>query len=415
MKKHLALATLGTAFALALAVNGCKKEDPQNPSTFQGNNGYNNGQPTNGQPAYGQPNNGQPTYGQPNNGQPTYGQPTTGQPTTQPTATATQPNIMGIPFPFPMPGATGGTTQGGTTQGGTTQGGGQEVANNGMFASGGQQLLVPLQQQNAPGSQAASEALGGSLQEGQFIKTNVTLQPGKCYTGIAMASGPAEVVVELLAPAPLPPQVGSTSNQGNIAIFGAKANCVKNPLPMAAPAIFRVTSKKGGAPVFAQLYAKLNPAEADGARGGSPAERPGARAASAQGVAEGGESAQEAREVGASLGSLAVELLPVREHGPRAGQRVHPLGHGQRLQAELLAHGASLEEGDVDADLQLVLLGRVELVSLPERLDETRQPALRPRVDQPRSQRAREARTHQLPVEPLLRERGQLGDHGVRL
>jgi hypothetical protein len=264
MKKHLALATLGISLAFALAAGGCKKEEPQNPSNLQGNNGYNNGQPNNG---YGQPSNGQPNngYGQPNNGQPTYGQPNngqpTGQPTAQPTATATQPNIMGIPIPagFPMMGGTqtGGAQTGGTAGGTTQGGGGQEVANNGMMASGGQQLLIPLQQQNAPGTQAASEALGGNLQEGQFIKTNVTLQPGKCYTGIAMASGPAEVIVELVAPAPLPPQVGSTSPQGPIAVFGAKTQCVKNPLPMAAPAIFRVTSKKGSAPVFAQLYAKL--------------------------------------------------------------------------------------------------------------------------------------------------------------
>jgi hypothetical protein len=100
------------------------------------------------------------------------------------------------------------------------------------------------------------------LQEGQSVEVQVTLQPmgSKCYTGIAVASPPVEVMAELVAtpPAPLPPTSLSQSTQSPVqTIMAGKPNCFKNLFPVPTPAVFRVTAKKGTGMVLGQLYEKL--------------------------------------------------------------------------------------------------------------------------------------------------------------
>ncbi len=238
MTNRIAVLSLGVLTACALLSAGCKKDD-------QPANSANNVQPGYGQQGYNQ----QPAgYGQP---QP-YPQNTAPAPAATPAPTAANPlGALGGLFG----GLTGGgTTAGGTTAGGTPAAGGAEVANNPQMGAAGSAVLVPLQQQNAPGSRQTGETLAGNLQAGQIIKTQVQLQPGKCYTGIGQGSG-GPVVVDIVA------QVGNmamaTSQPGVISVLGAGANCFEHPglPPLPIAAYFRITAQ-GTGPVTAALYEK---------------------------------------------------------------------------------------------------------------------------------------------------------------
>ena len=244
MTNRIAILTLGVLTACAFTAAGCKKDD-------QPANSANNMQPGYGQPGYGQPT--QPGYGQPT-------QPGSGQPTAAPAAPAAPPaaNPLGA-LAGMLGGLGGGAPPGGTAAGGSpapggTTAAGPEVANNGAMAAAGGQVLVPLQQQNAPGSRQVGEALAGNLQQGQFIKTAVQLQPGKCYTGIGQGSG-GPVQVEIVA------QVGNLamaqSRPAILSILGDRPNCFKHPglPPVPLPVFFRVVAQ-GTGPVTAALYEK---------------------------------------------------------------------------------------------------------------------------------------------------------------
>jgi hypothetical protein len=142
----------------------------------------------------------------------------------------------------------GGAPAGGGQQGG----GGQEVANNPSMGAMATPVLTPLQQQHAgQNSRQVGETLAGNLQAGQFIKTQVQLQPGKCYTGIGQGGQP--VTVELVA------QVGNAalaqSQPALISVLGSGKDCFKHPglPPMPIPAFFRVVAQ-GQGPVSAALY-----------------------------------------------------------------------------------------------------------------------------------------------------------------
>jgi hypothetical protein len=234
MKRFVA-ATLCMATAFVLTAAGCKKDDPP-PNTA------NNMQPGM-QPNYGQP--GQPGYQQPPPGQPGYQQPPPGQPQQPPPAQPANTGFMGLPIP--IPGMGGGQPAGGG------QGGGQEVANNPSMGAMATPVLTPLQQQHAgQNSRQVGETLAGNLQAGQFIKTQVQLQPGKCYTGVGQGSG-GPVVVEIVA------QMGNmamaTSQPAIISVLGSGKDCYKNPTPIPVPVNFRVVAQ-GSGPVSAALYEK---------------------------------------------------------------------------------------------------------------------------------------------------------------
>jgi hypothetical protein len=198
------------------------------------------------QPGYGQPG-AQPGYQQPPSGQtqqpppaqPAGGQPAGGQPA------GGQPNIFGIPLPIP---GMGGAPAGGGQQGGG-QAGGQEVANNPSMGAMATPVLTPLQQQHAPNGRQTGETLAGNLQAGQFIKTQVQLQPGKCYTGIGQGGQP--VTVELMAQ--MGNMVLAQSQPALISVLGSGKDCYKNPTPLPMPVFFRVVAQ-GQGPVSAALY-----------------------------------------------------------------------------------------------------------------------------------------------------------------
>jgi hypothetical protein len=121
-------------------------------------------------------------------------------------------------------------------------------------------LLVPLQQQHAPGATIQAQA-GSVLYEGQSAQVLVMLQPGKCYTGIGVVGGSTirELVVELTLPPSLPPLVLSQSTPSPFnTVMAAGRDCFRNTAPFPIQAIFRVTARKsaGAGVALAQLYAK---------------------------------------------------------------------------------------------------------------------------------------------------------------
>ena len=133
------------------------------------------------------------------------------------------------------------------------------VPNNPSIASSMQPLLVPLAQNHAVGMKAEGTTLAAMLQQGQFLRTSVTLQPGKCYTGIAIGTPTAqELVVDLVSNVPsAPAQVLTQSTASPMqTIMADKPNCFRSPLPIPTPVYFRVTMKRGSGPVVAQLYSK---------------------------------------------------------------------------------------------------------------------------------------------------------------
>ncbi len=109
--------------------------------------------------------------------------------------------------------------------------------------------------------------IAGNFQTGQTLEQSFTLQPGKCYTAIAVGAGPGmQVDISMVATAPVPipgfnPQFGSAAGKptptGSQAVLGSKGGCIKLALsPMPVQAKYVVTVSKGAGVVAAQLYSK---------------------------------------------------------------------------------------------------------------------------------------------------------------
>lgn len=221
MKRRFAVVACGLTAALALAV-GCKSS-----TNTDANSQYNANQPPPGGYAGG---GGGYATGPTNTAPgPTY---------TAPPATTTAP----APTPTGQP---------------TGQPAGALDPNAAMMA---QAALGPLAAQHAPGAKPVGQPIGGMMmQQGQVAQIQVTIEPGKCYTGIGIAlPGATAAQLELNPGQGLPITGLQTQEQTPQPVLGGKDKCFKNPLPvpMPVPATFRVKVLQGSGPVFAQLYAK---------------------------------------------------------------------------------------------------------------------------------------------------------------
>jgi hypothetical protein len=120
-------------------------------------------------------------------------------------------------------------------------------------------LLLPLQQQEAPGMQAEGQAFAGQFQEGQTLEQPLTLQPGKCYTVVAIGAGIQELDAMIAAqPLPqLPPTPLAQDNaSGAQATVGGKGSCFRNAAPLAVPAKVIIKATRGAGSAVAQVYVK---------------------------------------------------------------------------------------------------------------------------------------------------------------
>lgn len=214
------LGALCCAFAI-----GCGGSEPEPESQFQAN-----GQ-VGAQPAPSQP--GQPAVGQP--GQPTTPAPPPATPNTPPPATG----IPGLPAPAagapcqPLDPAAGAAIQ---------------------------PILNQLATTEAPGASPVGASAVAMCQPGQQFEAAVQLQPGKCYTIIAVGLPPiAEVNVQLVATTPIPgmtPVLAEDQTTGPQGVLGKSPNCFKWPLPLPGGAKAVATIASGQGMAAFQVYEK---------------------------------------------------------------------------------------------------------------------------------------------------------------
>ena len=258
--------------ALALAT-GCEKQDAtQNPQTaqnpYQQQGQYPQGQYPQGQYPQGQPAPGgyqQPApggYQQPYPQQPApggYQQPYPQQPgqpaPQQPAPTGTAPAPGGFQSPtipgLPAPGAAA------PQQGG--QAGGSAARIDPNVAGVATVPLMAFAQQQAAGMQREGNVAAAQFQEGQIMEEPVNLQPGKCYTVLAVGAGVAEGDIGLQLTTPMPgmnPALAQDTAAGQQAPRGGGCNCHQWPWPMAGQAHDVSTATRGSGVVAAQLYVK---------------------------------------------------------------------------------------------------------------------------------------------------------------
>jgi hypothetical protein len=169
-----------------------------------------------------------------------YGQQQPGQPQPQPGQPQPQPGQQPQPQPG-QPAAAGGQAS--------------PIAAAAMATP----LLTPLQQSEAPGMQPEGQAFAGQFQEGQTLEQPLTLNPGKCYTVIAVSAGIQELDAMIaIQPLPnIPPQTLAQDNaSGAQATVAGKGSCFKNPLPIATPAKVIIRATRGAGSAVAQVYVK---------------------------------------------------------------------------------------------------------------------------------------------------------------
>ena len=156
------------------------------------------------------------------------------QPTTTTTTTGTAP-----------PPATTGTSTGGAAC---------TTIPVGAFAT---PLLTGMQQSEAPGMQPDGSSAAGQCAEGQTFEMPLTLQPGKCYTVIAVSMGLQELDAQIVSNAPPAPPVpiAQDNQSGGTAVIAGKG-CHKNILPVAVPAKVVIKATKGTGAAVAQVYVK---------------------------------------------------------------------------------------------------------------------------------------------------------------
>jgi hypothetical protein len=112
----------------------------------------------------------------------------------------------------------------------------------------------------APGAAPLGAAVVGNFQQGQQLETVVQMEPGKCYTVIAVGlPAVSEVNVQLVAQLPVPgmsPVLAQDQTTGPQAVLGQSPNCYKWAFPLAG-AVKVITSVPAGQGIAAaQVYVK---------------------------------------------------------------------------------------------------------------------------------------------------------------
>ena len=119
--------------------------------------------------------------------------------------------------------------------------------------------MTELQQSEAPGMQPDGSSAAGQCAEGQQLELPITLQPGKCYTVIAVSMGvqelDAQIATQPLAQAP-PLVLAQDNASGGQAVVAGKGSCFKNPSPVAVPGKVIIKATRGTGAAVAQIYVK---------------------------------------------------------------------------------------------------------------------------------------------------------------
>lgn len=127
------------------------------------------------------------------------------------------------------------------------------------FAAAATAPLMIFAQQQAPGMNREGNIAAAQFQEGQMMEEPVNLQPGRCYTVLAVGAGVGEVDISLQLTTPIPGMqtaLAQDTGSGQQAALGGGGNCYKWPWPMAGQAKYVVKATRGSGIVAAQLYTK---------------------------------------------------------------------------------------------------------------------------------------------------------------
>lgn len=210
---------LATVALLSVAAAGCGGDtpDPNDPSQMQGQYG-----------AQGQ-------YGYPS-GQ--YGQ----QPQQPQQQQPTQPMPQQQPQQQPQSG-----------------GGGQATPIPPAMAAAATPVMQGMAMTEVPGMQPDGPTFAGQFSQGQVLEQPFNIQPGKCYSIVAVGIGITELDVMIqVQPVPAFPAqtIAQDNTSGAQAVLGGKGNCFKNPLPVGGPAKVVMKATGGSGMAIGQLYSK---------------------------------------------------------------------------------------------------------------------------------------------------------------
>jgi len=115
---------------------------------------------------------------------------------------------------------------------------------------------------SSPGMSADGASVGGTFKQGDTMHLALVLQPGRCYTIVAIGRGITELDLELMVePGPmgiaLPPTMLARDNStGPSAVIGPGTSCFKNPMPVPLGAIAVVRATTGAGTAVAQAFVK---------------------------------------------------------------------------------------------------------------------------------------------------------------
>lgn len=157
--------------------------------------------------------------------------------------------------------ATAATTEPSATTAAPTQTASPIAAVEPALAQAAQAVLAQVAKEEAPpGAQPMGVPKVSLLGTGQASEEALTLEPGKCYTVIAVGLPPvAELNVQLLPAAVVPgvqPVLAQDQDVGARAVVGRAPNCFKWPLPVAGGARVVTTVASGTGLVATQVFVK---------------------------------------------------------------------------------------------------------------------------------------------------------------
>jgi hypothetical protein len=141
----------------------------------------------------------------------------------------------------------------------TGSSGGQATPVAAGMAGAATPILTAMAQAEVQGMQPDGQAFAGQFQPGQTLEQPINIQPGKCYSVIAVGMGVTEVDIQLVAqPAPQIPAtvLAQDSTSGAQATLGGRGNCFKNPLPIGGPGKVILKATAGQGLVIGQVYVK---------------------------------------------------------------------------------------------------------------------------------------------------------------
>ena len=114
--------------------------------------------------------------------------------------------------------------------------------------------------QTVAGSKALGTAMVGNVGGAQTLEQQITLQPNKCYSVVAVGLPTvSELNVQILAVTVIPgmaPVLATDQDTGASATLGKKPNCYKWALPLPVPVKVVVTAAGGQGLAAAQVYEK---------------------------------------------------------------------------------------------------------------------------------------------------------------